>query len=1771
MILIFIIAFTSLGFAQGNSGAIWTTRGDCGDETQDANHYKIGETVFINGNNFDPGNHEWTITGLPGNASCDPGAMVAQGIIDVDASGAFCFAAYVIANDDCGEYQVKVGNKGDNYRVDDNPAITIKKYTNNEDADVPPGPSIPVGGTVTWKYIITNTGNTELTDLSLTDDKIGNILLSKTTLAIGESMTVTVTGLAEAGQYDNMATVTGKDKNTTVQDHDLSHYYGTLPPKPSIKVKKYTNGDDADNPPGPSIQAGKKVLWKYVITNTGEVDLIDLSLLDDKAGSVPLPQTTLAKGDSLIVTLEGTATEGQYDNTATVTAEYGQQSVQDIDLSHYFGTPLPKPGLQIKKYTNNQDADATPGPEIQIGQTVTWKYVITNTGDVQLEQLELVDDKLGAIALPQTTLGAGDSLIVQQTGLAVAGQYENKATVTAVYDGKPLQAEDLSHYFGAVTPSPSLRIKKYTNGADADNPPGPELLEGETVVWRYVITNTGNVALTELELVDDKLGTISLPQSTLPVGDSLDVTMNGVATPGQYRNKATVAGKYGDQTVTAEDLSHYFGTISPRPGIQVKKYTNDVAAPVPPGPSVNEGEEVTWKYVITNTGNVALTNLKLADDKLGDILLPATELQVGDSITVSQNGMAIVGQYENTAKVTAFYNNEKITDEDISHYLGLLVSNPSILIKKYTNNTHATSPPGPSIMAGEKVTWKYVLKNTGNVVLSDLLLTDDKVGAITLSATSLAPGDSLIVTKTGIATTGQYDNTAFAKGKYDQQTVTDKDISHYFGTEKPKPSLTIRKYTNGQDANTPPGPIITVGEKVTWKYVITNTGDVALSQLALVDDKIGAIALPKTTLNVGESITVNVSGTAQAGQYDNLATATAKYINEDIRDRDLSHYYGQICHGNIFGHVWNDLNRNGEKDGGEPGLGNVLLRFSLQGAPNSVQVRTNAAGFYRFNSIEPGNYLLALDPGDIPPGYALISGELQRKVTITPCGQNRIDFGFVQLQPIRPVVLCVKDLGNGTIMTRLSYINPNPVDVEIPIGPNNYCTPTTYNYLLPTIFKANFNPFAALTENARQSISLAKTNSNYNTLALRTDDVPTTEYEYQTIVVIVFPSDEQLSWLTQNNSITVDKDHLVCFDEPEEESEPCCNFDSDRNVNLAPVIARFYPIVDAGSWLWKFGEGHTDLTREPQHAFWDTVFSTPDYSKVWSWDQTPMYSDNSAYDIAFNDCQLDTFIKVYRPNADSSYTFLHLVNSSPSDSLLNWQNAIDGDTYWRNGTALVESDATGKPWAIFEFSDHKLKTVTRLRMMNDTGMGHLERHVTEFRVYYSSTDTSAASFKLLLHAIKTNNKNTACVMHDDWQSWPVAPTEVKYLKLVIDAPQTISRQLGEFEAYERIVLADAHRSSIRACGNPAADGIDAATLTLTLADAAGRPLTGRTDHDVRLFAIQKYGKPHQDEADSTTWFGPLTETNEPGVYTVQMTCTEKGVKIIRASVNGVLIDRTAANGDELCEVAFGADNPASNLVFVTGSPTYPGQGWDNAIDGDADGWDGTVSTRGDSSGSGPAWKVFGGSPWAIFRFDCYEPFTFSKIAIQTDNGIHAAYAKRRQARKIELSISNSGVNASDFVLVTTIQRNTGEMVIHDLGRTVTAKYVKLVILEPHNTSGAWRQLVEFKVLDPGASLSKRSAAEQSETALPASFALEQNYPNPFNPSTTIRYQLAEAGWVTIKVYDLLGKQVAALVNERQTAGSHFVDWLAPGMPSGIYYYRLTTGSFSSIRRMILLK
>lgn len=147
-----------------------------------------------------------------------------------------------------------------------------------------------------------------------------------------------------------------------------------------------------------------------------------------------------------------------------------------------------------------------------------------------------------------------------------------------------------------------------------------------------------------------------------------------------------------------------------------------------------------------------------------------------------------------------------------------------------------------------------------------------------------------------------------------------------------------------------------------------------------------------------------------------------------------------------------------------------------------------------------------------------------------------------------------------------------------------------------------------------------------------------------------------------------------------------------------------------------------------------------------------------------------------------------------------------------------------------------------------------------------------------------------------------------------------------------------------------------------------------------------------------------------------------------------------------------------------------------------------------------------------------------------------------------------------------VARYQGPLASDDLAIGVAVDSDDRVYVAGSSSKSTWSHYTIIQYLqDPTAVERDRQAAQQLD------YSLQQNYPNPFNPATIIRYTLEAAGQVELKVFDLLGRELATLVNQVEPAGEHQVHWQPENLPAGIYVYRLRAGEFVAKRKLILLK
>ena len=488
--------------------------------------------------------------------------------------------------------------------------------------------------------------------------------------------------------------------NETRQEFDVAL---SNPDGLAVHIEVSTNGEDADQAPGPMVAPGSAVTWTYTVTNPGTEALSDVVVTDSEGVTVTY-QSGDTNDDDLLDLDEtwtyqatGTATVGQYANTATVSAEGPQAStVSDTDPSHYLGV---ESGIRIEASTNGQDADDPEGAIITVGDAVTWTYTVTNEGNAPLSDVTVTDNQ-GVTVTYQSgdtdgddLLDVGETWVYEATGTAEAGQYANTATVAAVDPlDEAVSDTDPSHYLGV---QPGIQIEVATNGDDADTPTGPFALAGDPVTWTYTVTNPGDVVLSNIEVVDDQGVTVTYKSGDTDGDDLLDIDetwiyeATGTATVGQYTNIGSVTAEDAEgHTVGDDDTSHYHGV-----GVVIEAATNGQDADDAPGPVVAPGATVTWTYEVSlahdaaaSLDDVVVTDDAGTPDDTSDDFQPSFDggdtngnnlLDPGETWTYSASEVAVTGQYANTASVagtlvnasgTAIAGVGTLSAQDVSHY-----------------------------------------------------------------------------------------------------------------------------------------------------------------------------------------------------------------------------------------------------------------------------------------------------------------------------------------------------------------------------------------------------------------------------------------------------------------------------------------------------------------------------------------------------------------------------------------------------------------------------------------------------------------------------------------------------------------------------------------------------------------------------------------------------------------------------------------------------------------------------------------------------------------------------------------------------------------------------------------------------------------------------------------------------------------------------------------------------------------------------------------------
>ncbi|MDI3387787.1 SpaA isopeptide-forming pilin-related protein [Streptomyces sp. B-S-A8] len=413
----------------------------------------------------------------------------------------------------------------------------VKQVSRDPELPLPLTP----GDRVPFEYVVTNSGNTELTDASVRDNRVDDISCPRTTLAVGQTMTCTGTYTvteadAETGSVTNTATAHGRSNGTDVNSPPDEV---TLPVQrgPGLRLEKTTDESRA-------YRVGEEVPYTYTVTNTGPLELTGVTVDDDRLTDVTCEAETLApageEGDSTTCTGIYTVTQadaeaGFVTNTATAQAAADGTSVRSEPDDATIATVLPA-SLDLRK---SADTSRT----YTVGDEVQYTYTVTNRGGEEVTGISVDDSLIFGVSCESTTLAPGASTTCTGTYTvtqadAERGEIVNVAVANGRTDGADVQSPPDDERVDVEPPQQAaLRIEK---AVDATTP----YEVGDEVVYTYAVTNTGGTEVTGVAVEDDRVSGISCNATTLAPGASTTCT-------GTYTVPQAHAGKKLTNTAVA--------------------------------------------------------------------------------------------------------------------------------------------------------------------------------------------------------------------------------------------------------------------------------------------------------------------------------------------------------------------------------------------------------------------------------------------------------------------------------------------------------------------------------------------------------------------------------------------------------------------------------------------------------------------------------------------------------------------------------------------------------------------------------------------------------------------------------------------------------------------------------------------------------------------------------------------------------------------------------------------------------------------------------------------------------------------------------------------------------------------------------------------------------------------------------------------------------------------------------------------------------------------
>ncbi len=746
-----------------------------------------------------------------------------------------------------------------------NPELTLSKTAN-------PTSIALAGDQIIYTFTVTNSGNVTITDVTVDETAFSGTgtppvitcATSLTTMLPGASATCTATYTltqpdADTTQITNTATATGTPPAGGTVTSLPATATVTVTQNPALTLTKTAS-------PLQATAAGQTITYSFLVTNSGDVTITDVAIDEGTftgtgtppAITCPVGAASLAPGDSVTCTGTYTTTQadadtGGIDNDATAT---GTPPAGGTTTSPESAATVPitaSPGITINKTVSASSYSVA-------GQTVTYSFLVTNTGNVTLTSGAVQETRFtgrGIILNPVcppgiTSLAPNESVtctadyVITQADVD-GGQIENTANVTATTPNSGTITAPPSTVDIAAQAAPTLSIEKTVT-------PLSVTAAGQTVTYSYLITNTGNVTMTDVTAVEGTFtGTGPIPIVSCPAGAASlapggTVTCTATYTATQddldastVTNTATATGTPpgGGAQVTSSPSLTTFSVIE-TPHLTLVKTAN-------PNSVTRAGQAITYSFVVTNDGNVTMTNIAVAEKSFSGAGIPPVitcppspiSLAPGNTVTCTATYTTVQedvdrGALDNTATVSGAPKIAPFTSTEYDPASSTVTSAPTPALSIVKS---ATPSDEASFIAGATITYSFVVTNTGNVTLTDIGVAETAfTGSGTapsptcpIGAASLAPDAQIICTGTYVVTQADVD----AGGITNTATATGTPPGEQPPITSTSSTIRIPQLADASMSMVKTG--ILSADNISYTFTLTNTGNVTLTDATVTE------------------------------------------------------------------------------------------------------------------------------------------------------------------------------------------------------------------------------------------------------------------------------------------------------------------------------------------------------------------------------------------------------------------------------------------------------------------------------------------------------------------------------------------------------------------------------------------------------------------------------------------------------------------------------------------------------------------------------------------------------------------------------------------------------------------------------------------------------------------------------------------------------------------------------------------------------------------------